>query len=174
MTTTSLRAQYDFNARVSGELSFKVGDIITLIEKNDSGMWIGSLNGDTGLFPYNFVAEITEDSKSNHSYPERVEAHTPVEGWLTKQGHFRKNWKRRWFTLQGNTLHYSEKPNSPKELGTISLKGTSIKSGESVGGSPFTFHLFQPNNPSAKEFYLRADDVNQMNAWVTAILRASS
>ena len=29
-----------------------------------------------------------------------------MKGWLTKQGHFRKNWKRRFFVLKANSLHY--------------------------------------------------------------------
>jgi hypothetical protein len=29
-------------------------------------------------------------------------------GWLTKQGGFIKNWKKRWFVLQGTKLHYYE------------------------------------------------------------------
>jgi hypothetical protein len=28
------------------------------------------------------------------------------EGWLTKQGGERKNWKKRWFLLQDNILYY--------------------------------------------------------------------
>ncbi len=31
-------------------------------------------------------------------------------GWLTKRGHKVKNWKRRWFSLRGNSVHYYKNP----------------------------------------------------------------
>lgn len=31
-------------------------------------------------------------------------------GWLTKRGHKVKNWKRRWFSLRGNSIHYYKNP----------------------------------------------------------------
>ena len=62
MSRQKLQAQYDFQARVANELSFKEGDIIILLEKNDSGMWKGELeDGRIGLFPYNFVTEVKQD-----------------------------------------------------------------------------------------------------------------
>ena len=33
-----------------------------------------------------------------------------VEGWMTKQGHFMRNWKRRYFTLTHETLWYTSSP----------------------------------------------------------------
>lgn len=40
-------------------MSFKKGDIIALIEKDEAGgWWIGEVNGDMGLFPKNFVTDI--------------------------------------------------------------------------------------------------------------------
>ena len=34
------------------------------------------------------------------------------EGYLTKQGHVRKNWKRRWFVLyaDGELAYYADEP----------------------------------------------------------------
>ena len=60
-----LRAQFDFTARVPNELSFTEGQIITLIDKHDSGMWKGELDGQIGLFPYNYVVEVS--SSDNNS-----------------------------------------------------------------------------------------------------------
>ena len=51
------QAQFDFTARTANELSFQMGDLIKLIEKNDSGMWKGELDGKIGLFPANFTSE---------------------------------------------------------------------------------------------------------------------
>jgi len=57
--SVSLRAIFDFNASDSTELSFKEGDIITLVKKfDDSDWWEGQLNGKKGLFPGNFVEPV--------------------------------------------------------------------------------------------------------------------
>lgn len=58
-----LEVLFDFQARVPNELTFKEGDIITLLDKHPSGMWKGELNGVVGLFPYNFVKEIPDESE---------------------------------------------------------------------------------------------------------------
>ena len=55
----TLKALYDFTARVPNELTFKAGDLIILIDKHESGMWKGELNDTIGLFPYNFVEEVS-------------------------------------------------------------------------------------------------------------------
>jgi len=39
-------------------LNFKRGEVIEIIEKNDSGWWIGRLKEQTGVFPYNFVESL--------------------------------------------------------------------------------------------------------------------
>lgn len=52
------RALYDYEGEKEGDLSFKEGDIIAVLDKSDpSGWWQGSLNGVTGYFPMNFVEE---------------------------------------------------------------------------------------------------------------------
>lgn len=56
-----LIALYDFAARVSNELSFKEGDVVTLIDKHPSGMWKGELNGVIGLFPNNYFKDYDEE-----------------------------------------------------------------------------------------------------------------
>jgi len=50
-------ALYDFDAQADGDLSFKTGDRIEIIEKSDStdDWWTGKLNGRQGVFPGNYV-----------------------------------------------------------------------------------------------------------------------
>jgi len=48
------RALYDFDAEDATELSFRAGDVITIIKKSQD-WWEGELNGRRGLFPGNYV-----------------------------------------------------------------------------------------------------------------------
>lgn len=50
------QALYDFDAQSELELSIRVGDIIDVTDQNVAdGWWEGSLNGQTGQFPANYV-----------------------------------------------------------------------------------------------------------------------
>lgn len=46
-------ALYDFAAQADGDLDFKVGDRIEVVERTDSAedWWTGRLEGRTGVFP---------------------------------------------------------------------------------------------------------------------------
>jgi chromosome segregation ATPase len=48
-------ALYDFDKERDEDLEFSRGDIIEILEKNDSGWWIGRLGDKIGTFPFNFV-----------------------------------------------------------------------------------------------------------------------
>jgi len=50
-------ALYDFSAQADGDLPFKVGDRIEIVERSESveDWWTGRLNGRTGVFPGNYV-----------------------------------------------------------------------------------------------------------------------
>jgi len=52
-------ALYDFAAQAAGDLDFKVGDRIEVIERTESteDWWTGRLDGRTGVFPGNYVQE---------------------------------------------------------------------------------------------------------------------
>ncbi|EFA82833.1 hypothetical protein PPL_04528 [Heterostelium album PN500] len=54
-----VRAVWDCIPEQEGDLEFYVGDIISVITKDDeSGWWMGTSNGRTGLFPANYVEEM--------------------------------------------------------------------------------------------------------------------
>lgn len=48
-------ALYSYQANSSDELSFHKGSVISLISKEEADWWKGELNGQTGLFPSNYV-----------------------------------------------------------------------------------------------------------------------
>ncbi|KIY45270.1 BAR-domain-containing protein [Fistulina hepatica ATCC 64428] len=52
-------ALYDFDAQADGDLSFRAGDRIEIVQKsaNAEDWWTGKLNGQQGVFPGNYVQE---------------------------------------------------------------------------------------------------------------------
>jgi len=51
------------------------------------------------------------------------------EGFLTKQGSFRKSWKQRWFVLEHGTLKYFKSHTGTKPLGRIQVKNNTCGGG---------------------------------------------
>lgn len=58
-----VRAMYDLTATESDELSFKKGDVITVVEQVYRDWWRGNIRGKVGIFPLNYVTPITEPTK---------------------------------------------------------------------------------------------------------------
>jgi amphiphysin len=56
-TNPRVSALYDFDAQQPGDLSFRRGDLIEVLEKTDdrNGWWRGRCSGREGVFPGNYV-----------------------------------------------------------------------------------------------------------------------
>lgn len=49
------RALFDFTGQNDDEISFKVGDVITVINEIDKGWWVGEVHNKRGIFPVNYT-----------------------------------------------------------------------------------------------------------------------
>lgn len=59
-TSIRVRAKYDFDPQEQGELSFRFGDTIRVLEQTDANWWKGECRGRTGMFPTPYV-EVLND-----------------------------------------------------------------------------------------------------------------
>jgi signal transducing adaptor molecule len=62
-TVSRVRALYDFNPSEQGELQFRKGDIIAVLESVYKDWWKGSLRGQTGIFPLNYVEKLQDPTQ---------------------------------------------------------------------------------------------------------------
>lgn len=87
------------------------------------------------------------------------------KGWMLKEGHVVKNWKKRHFVLENGVLVYYEKENNVNEKGRIYVKDYHITY---ASKSPM-FNLLA-NRPTDKSFALEAADWNDSIAWRKAFV----
>ncbi len=55
------RVLFDFEATQSDDLSLREGEIVEVLDKDESGWWIGRVDNRKGEFPFNYVQLLTED-----------------------------------------------------------------------------------------------------------------
>lgn len=88
-----------------------------------------------------------------------------VEGWMAKQGHIIRNWKNRWFVLDGRKIFYFLKEGATRPKGVIRMiKGTEVVVEEKYS-KPFCFTLQTPK----KKFILQAASEEEQAEWIEAI-----
>lgn len=59
-TVSRVRALFDFVPSEEGELQFRKGDVIAVIESAFKDWWKGSLRGQVGIFPLNYVEKLQD------------------------------------------------------------------------------------------------------------------
>ncbi|KAG9408980.1 hypothetical protein AC1031_020885 [Aphanomyces cochlioides] len=97
-------------------------------------------------------------------------------GWLNKQGHVRKNWKRRFFVLDGSVLQYfsDDVDSSVQKSKTHKLKGevllfhkdTTVRYVDAtLSGRDFTFAI----DSGEYSLQLQASSLDEREDWVFAV-----
>lgn len=51
------RALFDFTGQNNDEITFKTGDVISVIDEIDKGWWLGEVHSKKGIFPVNYTEE---------------------------------------------------------------------------------------------------------------------
>lgn len=78
-TVSRVRALYDFAPSEPGELEFKRGDVIAVLESVYKDWWRGSLKGKTGIFPLNYVEKLTDPTPDELQREAQMEAEVFAE-----------------------------------------------------------------------------------------------
>lgn len=73
-TVSRVRALFDFQPSEAGELQFRKGDIIAVLESVYKDWWKGSLRGQTGIFPLNYVEKLADPTQDELQREAHVEA----------------------------------------------------------------------------------------------------
>ena len=73
-TVSRVRALFDFQPSEPGELQFRKGDIIAVLESVYKDWWKGSLRGLTGIFPLNYVEKLQDPTPEELQKEAQMEA----------------------------------------------------------------------------------------------------
>lgn len=58
---TYVQALFDFDPQEEGELGFRRGDFIQVLDNSDPNWWKGGCHGQTGMFPRNYVTPVNRN-----------------------------------------------------------------------------------------------------------------
>ncbi|KAI9229440.1 MAG: hypothetical protein DHS80DRAFT_29782 [Piptocephalis tieghemiana] len=85
-------AMYDYDAEETGEINFKEGQILEVIERNDPGWWKGSLGGGEpiGMFPSNYVQLVDDPEETLDQGGEKAVALFDFDGSAEDELTFRE------------------------------------------------------------------------------------
>ncbi|KZF21128.1 hypothetical protein L228DRAFT_284198 [Xylona heveae TC161] len=78
-TVSRVRALFDFQPSEPGELQFRKGDIIAVLESVYKDWWKGSLRGQTGIFPLNYVEKLPDPTADELQREAQMEAEVFAE-----------------------------------------------------------------------------------------------
>lgn len=59
--STYVQALFDFDPQEDGELGFRRGAFIQVLDNSDPNWWKGAYHGQTGMFPRNYVTPVNQN-----------------------------------------------------------------------------------------------------------------
>lgn len=94
----------------------------------------------------------------------------PVEGFLLKQGHKQKNWKRRFFRLDGHMLYYFPTHECTTCLGEVHMIGVTTKH-EPIARfkEAYAFSMIETQG-RLREYYCIANSKEDLQRWLSALV----
>ncbi|OQR84502.1 RAC family serine/threonine-protein kinase [Achlya hypogyna] len=165
----------------SDETAYRTGaSALAEIEVKSGGRWDGESTGlffktSTGSTMFVCAENVADLQKwiealSRISAEAQKPAPVACAGWLTKQGHKRKSWKKRYFVLRGDTVSYfsdfeAANTRMGKSLSDVTVKDVALWDGETCG---FMFTTVD-NVP----YYVFADNERDQAKWVAALKKAT-
>jgi len=96
------------------------------------------------------------------------------EGWLMKRGEVNRAFQKRWCTLRGNLLFYSEKQGDREPLGVIILEGCTVELAEEetdVFAFKIVFH--GDGKSSGRVYIMGTQSMEDLEAWMKLVACAS-
>ena len=78
-TVSRVRALFDFVPSEPGELEFRKGDIIAVLGSEYKDWWKGSLRGQHGIFPLNYVEKLQDPTQDEIERDAQTEAEVFAE-----------------------------------------------------------------------------------------------
>ncbi|CAO2628608.1 Interactor protein for cytohesin exchange factors 1 [Lemmus lemmus] len=95
--------------------------------------------------------------------------HADCQGWLYKKkekGTFLSNkWKKFWVVLKGSSLYWYSNQMAEKADGFVNLPGFTVERASECKKK----HAFKINHPEIKAFYFAAENLQEMNMWLSKL-----
>jgi len=102
----------------------------------------------------------------SHQISQLVRGNVVKEGFLTKQGKVRKNWKKRYCVLTPTSLQYFKSKGDTKAAGSVPVVGASVDSvSKKDTGKDYCFSI----TTTGRTFLMYSESEDQKDEWMQAI-----